>query len=198
MVEGDDVLQLARSVTVDVRSVPVTLEDKGELLAGYEYDDCVEFADWLLIQRERCRNGQRSALAANADALESDGQLDAALEAARHLTQTEPESEAARRRVMRLCHLLGDRASALREFKSCQQMMRRLCDSEVSDETFALAEQIRRGPALRAPERFVRREIPLAVERPPVLVGRERAWAQMEAAWAQGTSICLRSRRATQ
>jgi DNA-binding SARP family transcriptional activator len=135
LVEPDDPLRFAAAVELD-------LESDGELLAGYEYDDCPELSDWLLVQRERCRSLRASTLLAAVERFESQGELRGALEVARRLVALRPESEESHRRVMRLCHLLGDRTAALAAFALCEEVARRFCDAGVSAETRALAYEI--------------------------------------------------------
>jgi DNA-binding SARP family transcriptional activator len=57
LVEGRDPLRLRVEVEVDVARG----RSSKELLAGYEYDDCPELAEWLSVGREYCRNLQRRA-----------------------------------------------------------------------------------------------------------------------------------------
>ena len=53
----------------------------------------------------------------------------------------------------------------------------------------ALARRIDQGERLPGPLPRGARELPLSMLRPPVLTGREAAWAQLEAAWAAGQTI---------
>jgi DNA-binding SARP family transcriptional activator len=57
LVEGQDPLRLRLGVQVDATHGRSTQE----LLAGYEYDDCPELAEWLSVSREHCRNLHRRA-----------------------------------------------------------------------------------------------------------------------------------------
>ncbi len=57
LVEGRDPLRLRSEVKVDA----IGGASNRELLAGYEYDDCPELAEWLCVGREHCRNLQRKA-----------------------------------------------------------------------------------------------------------------------------------------
>ena len=189
LVEGSQALHLRKGVTVDALGSHAQLENGSELLAGHEYDDCPEFADWLLVQRERSRSAVGAALTSASQRCEREGQLSLALDYAQRLVHAQPESENAHRMVIRLAHLMGDRAAALRAFEVCQQSVRRLCDAEVSAETRALSEAIRANGEVPSVRPAARREIPLGVQRPPVLVGRERAWAKMEEAWDSGRMI---------
>ncbi len=101
----------------------------------------------------------------------------------------DPLSEGAHRRLMRLLYLMGDRPAALRAYHRCRNLLERVLGVAPLPETRDLAQLIDRG-AVDAPPAPARR-IPLAVLRPPVLVGRADVWAKMEAAWANGQCILL-------
>lgn len=71
-------------------------------------------------------------------------------------------------------------------------MLRRELAVEPLPETKELASLIELGAAPRpAPKPSSARGLPLRVLRPPLLVGREREWERMEAAWEQGQFIIL-------
>jgi DNA-binding SARP family transcriptional activator len=128
LVGADDTLRLVPDLRVDalrLESLVFTgeyapaLELEGVLLAGLEYDDCPEFEEWLHSTRDRLENARREALSAEADRLEHEGNLVAALGLASRLLERDPLSEGAHRRVMRLHYLQGDRSSALAAFDRC-------------------------------------------------------------------------------
>ncbi|MFB9991292.1 AAA family ATPase [Deinococcus oregonensis] len=56
-------------------------------------------------------------------------------------------------------------------------------------QTQSLARLIDQGEPLPGQSAAAPRTLPLAVRRPPVLIGRAQAWARMEAAWAAGQTI---------
>lgn len=58
-------------------------------------------------------------------------------------------------------------------------------------ETQALVRVIVGGAALSLSRPRPRREIPLSLYYPPMLVGREEAWARMEKAWGAGRLVFL-------
>ncbi len=200
LITGDDPLALRAGVIVD--AVQLELESfeghdaavvgfEGELLSGYDYEDCADFTDWLLSEREHLSGLRREAYARLIDATENAGDHRAALAHAERLLEIEPISEFVHRRVMRLHYLLGDRGAALQAFERCQMILERELSVTPMPETLALAQQIEGGKHVTAPESTVRREIPLSVQRPPVLVGRAHEWAQLEAAWTAGLGVAV-------
>lgn len=84
---------------------------QGELLRGYDYDDCPDFAGWVEIEREHLLGVWREALETEAGRLEEEGELRKALALALRLSEADPFSEEHLRRLMRLHYLRGDRGA---------------------------------------------------------------------------------------
>jgi DNA-binding SARP family transcriptional activator/Tfp pilus assembly protein PilF len=144
---------------------------KGEFLAGL-YDD------WVLLERERLRDIFLAILGQLVEGLKARGEYERALLYAHRLASEDPWREEAHREIMRLCHLLGRDAEALKQFETCRRVLVEELGVEPSPETEALAAQIaaRSGladlPVLPSAARAV--SIPL-LERPDrlPLVGRQ-------------------------
>lgn len=179
---GGDPLELSPAVRLG------PLHSGRELLEGLDYDDLPEFAEWLDHQRRVLRERRADALVADIDDFERKGALTDALPLAKQLVDLEPLSEAHHCRVMRLLYLSGDRAAALNAYHDLQRVLKRDLGVPPLPETVALAREIERGTSTPA-SRLRCRDIPLSIAKPPVLAGRERAWAQMEAAWVGGQVI---------
>ncbi|WP_018466983.1 ATP-binding protein [Calidithermus timidus] len=196
--EGSDPLGLGPLVGSDVAELQSLLAsgqgdlrlEYGDLLQGYDYDDCPEFEEWLIYERGRLQELRVEALKLICERLEREASLAEALSWAQKLLEEDPLSEAAHRRAMRLHYLLGDRGAALRAYHRCQEVLRRELGVEPLEETRLLAQEIERGRVV-TPLLTARKRIPLSLERPPVLVGREREWAQMEEAWERGQHLAL-------
>ncbi|GBF06284.1 AfsR/DnrI/RedD family transcriptional regulator [Deinococcus aerius] len=197
LITGGDLLELSRGVEVDAARVrdhfargrtAELLATGGELLAGLRYDDCPDLDDWVSTERERLTEWRGLALRAEITRLEGTGEYAAALVQARALLDLDPVSEEAWRHVMRLHYLAGDRPAALRAYQRCKDVLWREFQAEPLPETAQLAREIDRGtvPAL-APARVA--ALPLAVLRPPHLIGREEEWARLDEAWERGQMI---------
>jgi DNA-binding SARP family transcriptional activator len=194
---GSDPLHL--SVPVDVLEFVAALQShrplpdpgwlEGTLLGGFEYDDCPDFDEWLQVERERLLTLRLEALEGEAERLEREGHLSQALGYARRLVEADPVSEAAYRRLMRLHYLLGDRAAALQTFARAQEALRRELGVEPLQPTVELAQAIARDEAEARPQMAPSKA---HWPQPPTLVGREREWAALEAAWAEGQVIVVR------
>jgi DNA-binding SARP family transcriptional activator len=193
LVEGADELVLAAGVVHELDCLPARLAAdpqslEGELLGALDYADCSEFADWLVAARERWRHARRDALAAIGASLEAQDRVVAALACAERLARDEPALEPAYRTLMRLHVRRGDRAAALAAYERCRTALARELASAPDPQTRALHAKILRGATdgISAP-------VPgtVAVLRPPRLVGRDREWAELAAAWQRGRIVVL-------
>src|SRR5882672_869218 len=183
---NQDVLRLAADVARDVTSGSIDadalrlIDGAGDLLGTFAYDDCVELHDWVVAARARYRAARRDALAASAARLEREGQIAQALRLAATLLEDDPLLEHAHRRLMRLHYLRGDRAAALAAFQRCCDVLKRELAATPGKETLELAALIEASGTLPA---VTSAPTPVAVLRPPRLVGRATEWHALERAW---------------
>lgn len=197
LVTGGDLLELAPGVTVDAARMrgdfargrtAELLAAGGELLAGLSYDDCPDLDDWVTAERARLTEWRGLALRSDIARQERAGDYAAALLRARALLDLDPVSEEAWRHVIRLHYLSGDRPAALRAYHRCKEVLRRELQTEPLPETVQLAREIDRG-SVPVPARAPSVALPLAVLRPPHLIGREAEWARLDEAWERGQMI---------
>jgi eukaryotic-like serine/threonine-protein kinase len=117
---------------------------QGDFLAGFHVPDVsAELEEWVERTRTRLRRQAAAAAWSAAEAAESGGQGEAALELARRGCELEPDQETGWRRVMLLQHRLNDRAGALRTYDELAARLRREFEAEPSAETAALAASLR-------------------------------------------------------
>jgi DNA-binding SARP family transcriptional activator len=188
LVESGMLLQLAGGVEHDLSDPLQRIESdpaagKEPLLGDLAYDDCAELGTWVAEQRQRWRGLRLRALADVASRLEQAHRIDRALDYAQHMVDEEPLNEHAHRRLMRLHYLRGDRAAALAACDRLMQVLARELGLRPSAETTDLARLIERSGTLPQPGP---QPPPLALLRPPVLVGRAQPWQLLEAACAAG------------
>lgn len=193
IIEEDTALRLAVGVEHDLRSPSMLIARDpsaaaGELLGAFSYEDCDELADWVRSARERFRSMRRDAIADIAAREEAGGHVARALIYGERLFAEDPLSEQAHRLVMRLHYRRGDRSAALTAYARCRQTLERELGAEPSAETCELAQLIERSGEL--PGTSVRRT-PTVISRPPLLVGRDREWRALEAAWSAGRVALL-------
>ncbi|PYE55382.1 ATP-binding protein [Deinococcus yavapaiensis] len=193
--EGMETLSLAPLVDVDVRRVFDSSSSaadlpEGTLLADVVFDDSLDLADWLTVQRERVDLRRARVLALAAANAEEREDFATALELARRVLDTDPLSEDAHRRLMRLLYLQGEPRRALEVYARLQDVLTRELRVQPMPETGALAALIERGGALP-----VARPASSPVKSPaihaPRLVGREVQWQEMERAWQAGQFIIV-------
>ncbi|GGR30879.1 ATP-binding protein [Deinococcus ruber] len=191
-----DSLSLRPEVEVDVRALLAgtarlspELFEAGPLLEGAAWPELEEFSEWLLGWREWL-DALRARLALDeARTREQAGQFLPAQQAAAWALRLDPVSEDAHRARMRLAYLAGDRAAALQAYQHCQDTLQERLNTAPLPMTQALARLIERGGQLpQLPE--VPAPLPRTLH-PSVLVGREAAWAAMEAAWQRGQTILV-------
>ncbi|PYE49413.1 BTAD domain-containing putative transcriptional regulator [Deinococcus yavapaiensis] len=197
LIEGGGILTLAKGMSIDASSAreafvrgdhTTFLSFEGEVLQGLTYDDCPDLDEWVYGERERLDTWRRIALRQEIERVQQTGDYDGALVHAYTLLDLDPTSEDAHRRLMRLHYLRGDRPAALHAYQKCRDVLWRELNVEPLPETNDLARAIERG-AVPTSVRTTNVALPLAVLRPPVLVGREREWERMEEAWARGQYI---------
>ena len=193
VVVEDSALVLAEGVEHDLAALAARLADDpsaaaGELLGAFGYEDCDELDDWVRSARERVRVMRRDAIAAALAHEEARGHVARALIFAERLVAEDPLSEQAHRLLMRLHYRRGDRSAALAAHARCRQILRDELSAEPGAETRVLAQLIERSGELPG---GVSRPVPPAIARPPLLIGREREWRQLEDAWKRGRVAVL-------
>jgi DNA-binding SARP family transcriptional activator len=194
---GDDTLKLVDALKLDITTLNVLafqsnyqdlLNITGEFLP-YDYDDLPEFSDWLLQVREKLTALRHEALTSLIRQNEKEGRYDKALKYAQDLVQLDILAEESYRLVMRLHYLSGNRAEAMKTFERCKTVLQKELSVEPSLETHTLAADISFGALELTPAAQPEITLPLSILRPPVLVGREKEWAQLEAAWQEKKAI---------
>jgi DNA-binding SARP family transcriptional activator len=196
LIVPEEILRLRPDLEVDVvelESLTFTGEYakamlfEGNLLANLESDDSPELSEWLNATRERLQAAQREALVNESERLETSN-ITQALELALRLLERDVLSEDAYQRVMRLQYLRGDRSSALKTFERLKTTLERELGVTPLPQTLELLRVIERGETT---PQHIPKAAPITLQRPPVLVGREHEWAQLEAAWTKGQMILL-------
>ena len=181
-----DTLSMAPGASVDVLALdrldPLSLAER-EFLAPFDYGDGDDLERWVVARRAALRRARADALAAHAEALEKRGELAKALRWADVIVQLVPEQEHAWRRVMRLHYLRGDRTAAVAAFERLEEGLREGTGGVPSPETRALLATIESdAPPPATPVA----PTPVALQRPPQRVGRDREWQAMARAWGGG------------
>ncbi|OQY30870.1 MAG: hypothetical protein B6I38_06700, partial [Anaerolineaceae bacterium 4572_5.1] len=109
----------------------------GELLPGF-YDD------WVILRREQLRETYLKSLERLVILNKRAGEFENALEYSQRLLEADPFQESVHHEVMRLYMALEQPLSALRQFKTCRQILKAELGAEPNPATIQLAEEITR------------------------------------------------------
>lgn len=127
------------------RLAAVVARYRGEFAAGLSVADAQPFEEWLLLQRLAYHQQALYVCDVLTTAYESRGQLLEAQRYARQALALEPWREEAHLHLIRLLASNGQKSEALAQFERCRQVLAEEMGMEPSDETQALAKQIRNG-----------------------------------------------------
>jgi DNA-binding SARP family transcriptional activator len=144
---------------------------RGELLDGIE-------DDWALAARERHREQVIALLERLARDCDERGEIRGAIEWTRREAERDPFDEAAHRRLISRLDAAGDRAGALRTYRTFAKRLRRELGTGASAQTRELIERLRTDSPSRG-------GVPAVSAAPGLLalVGRERELAELERVW---------------
>lgn len=134
---------------------PKTELYRGEFMEGFTLQDCPDFEDWLMMQRETLHRRALALLEQLSNCREQIADYNKALQFALRYTELEPWDETAHRRVMRLYALNGQNSTAIAQYETCCRLLKKELGVLPGEETRQLAERIRNGEIVH--------EIPAAI-----------------------------------
>ena len=195
VVSAGALLQLSPGAQTDLAAALAAMADDAEagreaLLGDLNFDTLPDLADWLRGARERWRSQRDAALAAAAALCEASGAVVRGLAYAQRLAASEPLSEHAQRRLMRLHYLRGDASAAIAAFERFEARLKDELGARPGAETIELLTTIERG-AIALPLPTQRAVAPASLMRPPRLVGRAGETAALAQAWASQRAFAL-------
>jgi DNA-binding SARP family transcriptional activator/TolB-like protein/tetratricopeptide (TPR) repeat protein len=133
---------------------------RGEFLADFDIDS-EPFQEWLAAERDRTLAMICDILQRLTAAQDAAGECDAAIQSGRRLVALDPLSEFGQRTLMRAYARAGRRGEALRQYKSCAEILKRELGVAPDGETQALAhEMARSGSAVEVDPRSAAAEGP--------------------------------------
>jgi len=165
---------------------------RDDFLSGFVLRNCAEFEDWQRFVAEDLRRRFGAVLAGLVAARIAGGELETALQDARRWLALDPLHEPAHQTLMRLYAWTDQRASALRQYRSCVRILERELGVTPLSETTALYQDIRAArlpPPSSGPERTVASgpvgSAPIGarpVADAPALLGQDAVMAELQAA----------------
>jgi DNA-binding SARP family transcriptional activator len=160
-----------------------TLEKACELYRGELLPSCYD--DWILATRERLFRMHLRALEQLARSLETRRDYATAICHVERLLEQDPMRETAYRRLMRLHALNGDRAKALQTYQRCAATVEHELGVEPSRATKSTYERL----LVSKPVVALQGRHPAPLEAGMRMVGRQRPWTQLQAAWSAATRL---------
>lgn len=127
-----------------VQRVEAVLEPyRGQFLQGFSVSQASGFEEWLILERERLFLLALRALTSLIQSFIAWGDKAEAIAACRRLLELDPLQEDINRLLMRLYWETGQRAHALRQYRTFRELVRRELSIEPMEETTALYQRIR-------------------------------------------------------
>lgn len=123
---------------------------RGDFMAGFTLRDSADMDDWQREQGEDLRRELIVALEKLVRAYAAQGDLGAAIDAARRWLAIEPLHEEAHRHLMQLYAREGQRSAALEQYRACREVLERELGLSPAQETIQLYQDIRERRPLPA------------------------------------------------
>jgi TolB-like protein/DNA-binding SARP family transcriptional activator len=176
MSEGDDLRLTADVVRTDAAEFDAALTRgdhagavalyKGPFLDGFFLSDAPEFEQWAARERERLGARYAAALEALAEAAESHGNAARAAELWKTRAAHDPYDSRVALRLMQSLEASGNRAAALQHASVHQRLLEQEFGIAAASEVTALAEQLRKKPAIAADVSTPRKAQPELADHP--------------------------------
>jgi DNA-binding SARP family transcriptional activator len=126
---------------------------RDDFLTGFSLRGCPDFEDWQSATADRLRQDLAGALERLVAACVAAGELTRALDHARRWLSLDPLHEPAHQALIRLQAWTGQRAAALRQYRSLVRVLSRELAVSPLPETTRLYDDVRAGRLRRAPAR---------------------------------------------
>ena len=118
---------------------------RNHFLTGFSLKDAQPFNDWAFVKSEELRHQLAEVLRTLAEDYCSMGQASQAIPHARRLVALDPLDEAAHRHLMEIYLQAGQNNAALKQYKICEEILRKELNLDPQPETRELYKKIRKG-----------------------------------------------------
>jgi DNA-binding SARP family transcriptional activator/predicted hydrocarbon binding protein len=117
---------------------------RDHFMTGFSLKDAPNFNEWAFAESEDLRCELAGALISLSEAYCTLGQPEKAIPHARRLITLDPLNEAAHRRLMEVYLQAGQHSAALKQYQTCEEILRKELNLDPGPETYALYKQIRK------------------------------------------------------
>lgn len=118
---------------------------KGGFLKGFEIKGTPVYSDWQFLEEQNLQQEYRKLLKRISSVMINEGREERALGFKRKLLLLDPYDEENHREIMLLHARLGDKGSALQQYRICRKYLEQDLGFPVEEKTALLAEKIRHG-----------------------------------------------------
>jgi predicted ATPase/DNA-binding SARP family transcriptional activator len=118
---------------------------RNHFLTGFSLKDAYPFNEWAYAESEELRHQLVDILTTLSEDYCGLGQADKAIPYGRRLVSLEPLNESAHRRLMEVYLQAGQHSAALKQYQTCEQILRKELNLDPQPETRALYKKIRKG-----------------------------------------------------
>jgi len=118
---------------------------RNHFLTGFSLKDAPTFNEWAFAKSEELRRQLANALTMLSDDLCALGQSESAIPHTQRLITLDPLNEASHRQLMQVYIQAGQHNAALKQYQTCEKILRKEMNIDPQPETRALYKQIRKG-----------------------------------------------------
>ena len=118
---------------------------RNHFLTGFSLKDAFPFNEWAYAESQDLRQKLADALTTLSDDYCALGQPEKAIPYARRLISLDPLNESAHRQLMEVYLQAGQHSAALKQYQTCEQILRKELNLDPQPETRALYKKIRKG-----------------------------------------------------
>ena len=118
---------------------------RNHFLTGFSLKDAYPFNEWAFVESEELRRALADALMMLVESHCALKQADLAIPYARRLITLDPLNESAHRQLMEVYLQAGQHSAALKQYQTCEQILRKELNLDPQLETRALYKRIRKG-----------------------------------------------------
>src|SRR5215212_5711430 len=116
---------------------------RNHFMTGFSLKDAYGFNEWAYAEAEELRGKLGEALEQLSDAYRAVGEAEKAIPYARRLISLDPLNEGSHRQLMEVYMQAGQHTAALKQYQTCEQILRKELGLDPQPETRALYKRIR-------------------------------------------------------